>query len=387
MRALRARARRRPPARRARALTAPLPPRAQYFGRLAGGRIGGVMGGLGFILPGALLMLLFSWFYNAYGLGNGVFLAVFQGLQPAMCALVFRACYKIGDFAFRDHKAKTVDWALILVGGLAAFESVLNVNYFIAKAHLVGVYALAILAGTTDAPGAARRPRAGLFTAALVFWTVAPLVMWIGLIGAFGKLDDFIPMGVGVAKKLGNVPGGQFVVGLVAGLVTFGGAYTAIPFVQYEAVQSGAWIANQVFLDSLIVCSVLPTPMVMFILMVGYMSGAANGGSGGSAVLAAALMTLGMFIPAFIMPVCFGDSLERVVSAGGATAKFLDAVAATVVGQIAITALLLLRTAVTKPTHVLIFIATLHVASTVTHKYTSMGIVAAAAMAGAVLYY
>ena len=36
---------------------------ACYFGRLAGGRVGGLMGGLGFITPGMLLMLLFSWFY------------------------------------------------------------------------------------------------------------------------------------------------------------------------------------------------------------------------------------------------------------------------------------------------------------------------------------
>jgi chromate transport protein ChrA len=36
---------------------------ACYFGMLAGGPLGGLLGGLGFIAPGVLLMLLFSWFY------------------------------------------------------------------------------------------------------------------------------------------------------------------------------------------------------------------------------------------------------------------------------------------------------------------------------------
>jgi chromate transporter len=64
-------------------------------------------------------------------------------------------------------------------------------------------------------------------------------------------MDDLIPMGVGVAKELGNTQGAQFVVGLLGGLVTFGGAYTAVPFISYEAVTSGGWVTNQVFLDAL----------------------------------------------------------------------------------------------------------------------------------------
>jgi putative chromate ion transporter len=338
---------------------------ACYFGRLAGGRLGGIAGGLGFITPGMLLMLLFSWFYSRYGIQNAVFLAVFKGLQPAMAALVFRAVHKIGDFAFRDHKTKDVDWGLVAIGALSAFETVLNVNYFISKIHLVLVYALILKSGVL--PDEPVPSNAILWKLLLGFWTIAPLLVFIGVIGAYGKLDNLVPMGMGIAKNLGNTPAGQFVVGLVAGLVTFGGAYTAIPFVEYETVVSGAWIPNKVFLDSLVICSVLPTPMVMFILMIGYVSGLARG-SDGDALIGAALMTLGMFIPAFIMPVCFNDTLERIVGKGGATAKFLDAIAATVVGQIAITALVLLRTAVTMPTQAVLFFGTLQFVYSTTNK-------------------
>jgi chromate transporter len=357
---------------------------ACYFGRLAGGRVGGLMGGLGFITPGLLLMLLFSWFYAEYGIGNGVFQAVFKGLQPAMAAIVFRSAHKIGDFAFRDHENKEWDWGLAFVGALSAFETVLNVNYFISKIHLVIVYVLWRWAGfgaTKGAPGT-------LFWRALcVFWTAAPILVFIGTTGAYGKLDLIVPMGMGIAAKLGNTQGAQFVIGLVSGLVTFGGAYTALPFIQYETVISGGWILNQVFLDSLSVGSVLPTPLVMFVLMIGYMSGINIKRSYADALIGAALMTLGMFLPAFIMPVCFGDTLERAISGKGTFALILDAVAATVVGQIAITALLLLRTAVVMPTAAIIFFATIQTLYGLPHKFTPVLVVFCAGIAGQVLFY
>jgi chromate transporter len=109
---------------------------ACYFGLLAGGRLGALVGGLGFILPGFCLMLLFSWFYTAYGTSNAAvsdvgscsagqffgqfvlpvqFLAVFAGLQPAVCAMVFRAAHKIGDTICRGHGTGPIDKNLFLV--------------------------------------------------------------------------------------------------------------------------------------------------------------------------------------------------------------------------------------------------------------------------------
>ena len=404
---------------------------ACYFGRLAGGRLGGVMGGLGFITPGLLLMLLFSWFYQRYGLINKVFLAVFAGLQPAVCAMVLRACHKISDSAFRSHATGAWDWGLAGVGAAAAFLSVLNVNYFIAKAHLLVFYycyarweeaaaaAAAAAAAPAPADAAAAAAEAGaagsgaaavegaappaplapapprllptpvlLWAAAAAFWTVAPTLVYIGAIGAYGRLDELVPMGVGVAARLGNTHGAQFVVGLLGGLVTFGGAYTAVPFVQYEAVTSGGWVASGAFLDALAVANVLPTPLVMFITMIGYLSGAAMpGGSQLTGLWGALLMTLGMFLPAFAFPVCFHDSLEAVMAQKGLTAKVLDSVAATVVGQIFVTALQLLRSAVVSPLQAVVFFAAMQTVYNLPHRFTPVLVVFCAALAGVVLFY
>jgi len=379
---------------------------ACYFGRLAGGRLGAVMGGLGFITPGLLLMLLFSWFYLRYGLTNGVFVSVFSGLQPAICAMVFRACHKISDFSFRDHAKGEWDWGLAGVGGMAAFLSVLNVNYFIAKAHLLVAYFCyvkwcdAVTASAeererlhsskenvTQPSGQIALPQR-LWFVATIFWVVAPTLVYIGSIGAYGKLDVLVPMGVGVALKLGNTYGAQFVVGLLGGLVTFGGAYTAIPFIEYEAVRSGGWVVAGAFFDSLAVAQVLPTPLVMFVTMIGYLSGAAMpNGSELTALWGSLLMTLGMFIPAFVFPVCFHDTLERAMSGKGVAVKVLDSIAATVVGQIFITALQLLRSSVKTPLHAIIFYAALQTAYFLPHKYTPVFIVFASGLAGVVLFY
>jgi chromate transporter len=74
-----------------------------YFGMLAGGRLGGFLAGLGFMLPGFLLMLGLSWFYVRYGVQSPLFAAVFAGFQPAVAALIVRAVHRIGQHALTNR--------------------------------------------------------------------------------------------------------------------------------------------------------------------------------------------------------------------------------------------------------------------------------------------
>jgi chromate transporter len=68
---------------------------------------------------------------------------------------------------------------------------------------------------------------------------------------------------VGTGQFVSAKPGGIFVTGLIAGLITFGGAYTTIPFLREAAVIVGAWMTEQQFIDGLGIVQVLPTPLVM----------------------------------------------------------------------------------------------------------------------------
>lgn len=74
-----------------------------YFGMLSRGRLGGFLGGLGFMLPGFLLMFALSWFYLKYGLNSPLFAAFFFGCQAAVGALILRAVHRIGGHALVDR--------------------------------------------------------------------------------------------------------------------------------------------------------------------------------------------------------------------------------------------------------------------------------------------
>jgi hypothetical protein len=59
-----------------------------FFGCLSAGRLGGIVAGLAFVLPGFVLMLLASYVYTLAGFENKYFNASFRLLQPIVAAMV-----------------------------------------------------------------------------------------------------------------------------------------------------------------------------------------------------------------------------------------------------------------------------------------------------------
>src|SRR5215212_1572068 len=95
-----------------------------YFGYLACGRLGGLLAGLGFMLPGFVLMFALSWFYLTYGITSPLFQGVFFGFQAAVVALIIRAVHRIGGHALHDR------W-LFAIAAVAFVSSVLGVHFAI----------------------------------------------------------------------------------------------------------------------------------------------------------------------------------------------------------------------------------------------------------------
>jgi chromate transport protein ChrA len=54
-------------------------------------------------------------------------------------------------------------------------------------------------------------------------------------------------------------------------MVTFGGAYTAVPFLREAAVVVGGWMTSAQFVDGLAIGNVLPSPLVIISTFVGFM--------------------------------------------------------------------------------------------------------------------
>ena len=107
-----------------------------YFGMIARGRLGALLAGLGFMLPGFVLMFTLSWFYVTYGLNSPLFQSVFMGMQPAVAALIVRAVHRIGSHAL--HKDIWL-WGIAVLAGLA---QLFRVNFLLTLLTVGLVFAL-----------------------------------------------------------------------------------------------------------------------------------------------------------------------------------------------------------------------------------------------------
>jgi chromate transporter len=258
-----------------------------FFGRLRGGRLGGLLAGLGVMLPGFLLMLGLSVLYVEAELSDSLD-EIFYGLAAAVGAIVARALVRLGGSFITD-----VPLAVIAIGAFA-LTTVASVGFVF------------VLAG------------AGV---AYELWTNA---------GRYaGRLRSVSALPAAVAIAGGSVTVSLsaeiFLEGVKAGLLTFGGAFTVIPFLQEAAVEGRGWLTDSQFVDGLAMSGVLPAPLIIFSTFVGYMAG----GLGGSIA-----MTLGIFLPAFVFPIFLHRWLVTVAENPRAR-PFLLGVAAGVVGLIA----------------------------------------------------
>jgi chromate transporter len=258
-----------------------------YFGRLRGGKLGGFLAGLGFMLPGFILMLALSILYVEADLA-GHLDELFYGLTAAVGAVVARAVVRLSRTFITD-----VPLALIAVAGFALTLSV--------EASFVLVLLGAGLAYELWTNG--RRWTRGAHS----FSPAAAVV--VVLAGA---------VTVSLTTQI-------FWEGLKAGLLTFGGAFTVIPFLQQSSVDVHHWLTDSQFVDGLAMSGVLPAPLIIFSTFVGYVAGGLTG---------ALVMTLGIFLPAFVFPIFFHRQLVAVAH-NVRLHPFLLGVAAGVIGLIA----------------------------------------------------
>ncbi len=325
-----------------------------YFGLLSRGRVGAFLAGLGFMLPGFLLMFILSWLYVSFGITSPLFQSIFLGMQPAVGALIVSAVQRIGSHALHDDRWL---WGIAL---LAGFAQLVGINFIITLLVAGIIYALY---------------RRGLSRFALGLGAATFI-----LIGFYAWSFSSTPIAASTSPALGatlSTPSllTLFGSGLRSGLLTFGGAYTVIPFLQNDAVEVGRWMTNAQFLDGLALSGLLPAPLIIFSTFVGYIGGGPLG---------AVAMTLGIFLPAFAFTMIGHDYLERLVENQSAHA-FLDGVTAGVVGLIAATALSILSESVVGISAWVIFSLALITLFRSKAKWTVAAVVLSAGVLGFIL--
>ncbi|HUG12904.1 MAG TPA: chromate efflux transporter, partial [Opitutaceae bacterium] len=306
---------------------------ATYCGWLLHRTWGGIAAGVLFVLPSALLLWALGFVYVTYGEVRWV-AAIFEGLKPAVLAIVVAAVLRIGSKALRN----AVMWGI----AAAAFVAI----YFFGAPFPAIVIAALVL----GALGGRFRP--SLFPAAQGHGsapasviddshdseahTRPTLARAIRVIGVCLVLWWTPILAAGLFQGWDGTLFKQGIFFSKAAMVTFGGAYAVLPYVAQQAVEVHAWLAPAQMLDGLGLAETTPGPLIMVLQFVGFMGGWNHPGAMTpllAATLGAAITTWVTFVPCFLWIFLGAPHIEQ-LRGRPAFNSALAAVTAAVVGVI-----------------------------------------------------
>ena len=298
-------------------------PEAMQLATWAGWRLhgiaGGLLAGLGFVLPGALVMLALGALYGVAA-DLAPVEALFTGVKAAVLAIVVQALARL----WRRALARADHRALALGAFVALF--LLDAPYPLVVVLAAGYGALApgdAASGTvSDAAGVSARAapswRATLATLAI------GLAIWWAPIGALALATD----PADPARILVEL--GTFFSTLA--VLTFGGAYAVLAWLAQDAVETHGWLTAGQMMDGLGLAETTPGPLILVTEFVGFLAGYREGGL--ALGLAGAAVTLwATFVPCFLWIFAGAPHLDWITAQPRLRAA-LAAVSAAVVGVI-----------------------------------------------------
>ena len=277
---------------------------AVYIGWLMHRTWGGVIAGVLFVLPGAVVLGLLSWLYVSYGTVPLVS-ALFFGLKAAVLAVVVEAVLRIGRRALKTRflvavaagafvaiYALQVPFPWIVLGaaivGLVVYRwlptwlPVVQIKTEEGDLHYIVDRQLARGDIRHLRPSWTRSVRTALVLAVLWFAPVLLAAWWLGRDHVIAQEGVFFSQ---------------------AAVVTFGGAYAVLAYVAQRAVEDFGWLRPGEMLDGLALAETTPGPLIMVLQFVGFVAAYRHPGVLDpltAAVLGAALTTWVTFVPSFL---------------------------------------------------------------------------------------
>jgi chromate transporter len=306
---------------------------AVYVGWLLHRTLGGLVAGILFVLPGALVILGLSILYAGFR-ELTIIQALFFGIKAAVLAVVIEAVIRIGKRALKNHAMYTIAAAafvaiffldapfpLVVIGAAAVgfMGGRMRPDLFVLKSgHGNGSEADDTLDGERFAhtrPSLAHA--AGVLAVSLILWFGPIAVLW----AQYGPDHVFIQEGIFFSKMA---------------VVTFGGAYAVLAYVAQQAVETYQWLAPGEMLDGLGMAETTPGPLILVLQFVGFMGAFRNPGALDpmtAGVIGAALTTWVTFVPCFLWIFLGAPYIEALRGKALLTAA-LSAITAAVVGVI-----------------------------------------------------
>nr|MBA3349854.1 chromate efflux transporter [Actinomycetota bacterium] len=240
---------------------------AIYIGWLLNGNVGGIAAGVLFVLPAALLMLGLAWLYAVHADVAWV-AAIFYGLGAAVIGIVGTAVIRIGGKALKHP--------ILLVVAASAFVAI-----FVLQIAFPIVIVAAAIVGFV---GTVRRP--DIFTAdphdvaADESPTVigdeghesvpglgrSAAVIGTGLLVWWGPL-----LVVALVRGREDVLTQEAIFFSQAAMVTFGGAYAVLSYINQATVQHFGWLDPGQMVAGLGLAESTPGPLILLTEFVGFL--------------------------------------------------------------------------------------------------------------------
>ncbi|MFP6797754.1 MAG: chromate efflux transporter [Pseudomonas sp.] len=312
---------------------------ATYIGWLLHRTWGGVIAGVLFVLPSLFILIGLSWLYIAYG-DVPLVAGIFYGIKPAVTAIVVQAAWRIGSRALKNNWL----WGIAGASFVAIFAFNLPFPLIVIGAAVLGYLGGRLLPQQFSLGGGHAAQNAS-YGPALIDDDSPPAAHTrfrasrLALLLAVGALLWMLPMGL-----LTWLYGWEGTLTQMAwfftkaALLTFGGAYAVLPYVNQGAIGHYGWLTPTQMIDGLALGETTPGPLIMvvaFVAFVGAYLQPVFGGDSGfvSGALAAALVTWFTFLPSFLFILAGGPLVESTHGELKFSAP-LTAITAAVVGVI-----------------------------------------------------
>jgi chromate transporter len=306
---------------------------AIYMGWLLHRTPGGIVAGTLFVLPSLFILAGLSYAYLAYG-ELALVQGIFNGIKPAVLAIVLFAAWRIGKRALKNRLLWTIAAAsfvaifilklpfpaIILAAGIAGFiGGKLAPEKFALGGESAGAASdgAALIDDDTPAPAHAKfdaRACVKLIARALLLWATAILTLQQPVLRDLGLFFT------------------------QAALVTFGGAYAVLPYVAQASIDHYHWLTAAQMIDGLALGETTPGPLIMIVAFVGFVGAWTHEIFGPQALAlagcaGACVATFFTFLPSFVFILAGAPFIEATHGDLKFTAP-LSAITAAVVGVI-----------------------------------------------------
>jgi chromate transporter len=255
---------------------------ATYAGWKLHGVRGGLVAGLWFVLPGAIVVGSLAAIYAEFGHVPWI-VAAFAGIQATVLVLVIQAMLRIGRRALTERRQLAV-----------AIGSLLALGLFSVPYPLI-VLAAGALGWSSSAPSLPRqeplamhaRPSAAASLRTASLWLAIWVLPLVALAATLGPRHIVPQLGLFFSKLA---------------VVTFGGAYAVLGYMSQDVVARHGWLTARQMLDGLGLAETTPGPLILVTEFVGFV--AAHRAHPESAlamgVLGAAVALWSTFAPCFL---------------------------------------------------------------------------------------